>query len=284
MKILKVNELSTLSIIVSEQIESKNLHNFLRTSIKNHNLTTLKDSSYSFFYNPKNFTYEIIVYETLSTNTIAEPFVFMHSFISDDDRIKVLLCDNYFIIIQNNKLLILKKVNKIIKEEISLYIEQVYKINDFEIIEMKSDFYSKIKVKEGDIKMDSVYPLYNKKSFYIFILFTVMMFLGLVISLYISSVKFNHNVIKSVNAKTIPIIDYSYSLTHVVILFNSITLKNIQLKKVIYFNNQFQTTLLHKNKEYLLEFINTYKKNIYLKSLKYDAINDIYSLDISIEY
>ena len=278
-----IKELFTLSIRVSEKIESKNLHIFLRTSILNSDIITSKNSFYYFYYNSNTTTYEIIVFKRDIDKFLPEPFLLAENYLVKDNTIRVFLRDEYFLITQNHKLLIVKKVNKIEKEELSLYIKQVYKIRKFDIVDDVIDL-SNFQPK-NTTQSKQLFLLYPKKSFYYFCLFSISVLLLLCISIYLEKNKYNDVVIKRpIIQKHIVKLDNPSIVPFVTELFTYIKSKNIRIQQVYYINNQFKTTLMHSNKSSLLEFVNEFNKNISLKYFKYDEVKDIYMLDVSLEY
>ena len=284
MKTLNTNEIITLSIKVTEEIEEKSLHNFLRTSILNSNLFFSKNTYYYFYYNLNTFTYEIIFYEKLKEHIYLEPFLIVQNQAQNDDVIKVFFYNNNFIVSKNEKILILKKVNKIDIEEISLYVKQIYKIKEFEIIEILQEYLDALVIKKNLPVVNAFHPLYPPKSFYIFCTFLSTSLLAFVLILYfiyykednVKTIKHTQQIVN--NFSSDKIIDKTIEL------FKYIKLDHIIIDKVSYTNSKIKTILYHKKKSHLLSFTNRYTKNLHIKQLKYNDIRSMYSMEITVEY
>jgi len=289
MKILTVDDISTLSVKVTEKIEEKNLHNFIRTAIINSDFIITKYYYYHYYYHSKTFTYEIIFYEKLSSKTFLEPFFLINQYSNNSnyDDINVLLVKNYLMVTKHNRLLILKKVKKLDKEEISLYLQQIYKIKEFKIIEVSEEDFEKSIEKSSMIEVTGSYALYPKKSFYFFIVFIISSLFICFISIYVDYINVNNiaivkqPIVKEIENKTIT---SKNIIIQTIELFEYLKVKKIQIEKVVYSKNKIKTTLSHKEKSNLLEFVKRYKKNIHLKSLIFSEIKNIYTMDISFEY
>lgn len=284
MKTLNTSEISTVSIKVTEEIESRSLHNFLRTSITNSNLFFSKYTQYYFYYNSNTLTYEIIFYEKSSEGITLEPFLIVQKLNQNDDMVKVFLANDYFIVSKNNKLLIFKKVNSRNKEEISLFVKQMYKIKEFETIEITQDYLDSLVHEKYLPFIDEFYPLYPKKSFYIFCTFITVVSL-----IFIFMVYFNYYQENSVkNTKPIQQIVHSIqddkTMNKTIELFKYIKSNHIVIDKVTYSNSKIKTILYHKDKSHLLAFTNGYKENLHIKLLKFNDVKSLYSMEITVEY
>jgi len=284
MEILNINEISTLSIKVTEEITKKSLHNFLKTSIKNSNSYFSKNTYYYFYYNSNTLTYEIILYEKLSQKATLEPFLITQKLNQNDEVIKIFLVNDYFIVSKNTKLLILKKVNSIDEEEISLYVNQMYKIEEFEIIEITQDYLDSLAQEKCLFLNDGFYPLHPKKSFFVFSIFATASLFVLLFMIYSMYYKVEYinttKPIKEIVHKT----STEGTINKTIELFKYIKLNHITIDKVIYSNKKIKTILYHKKKSQLLSFANSYKKNFRIKFLKFNEIQRMYTMEITIEY
>jgi len=286
MKTLSIDCISTLSIKVTEEITKKSLHNFLKTSIINSNSYFSKNTYYYFHYNSNTLTYEIILYEKLSQNTILEPFLIVQKLNQTDDEVKIFLVNDYFIVSKNNKLLILKKVNSIDIEEISLYVNQMYKIQEFEIIEITQDYVHAI-VQEKHLCVgvkDEFYPLHPKKSFLVFSTFAISSLFVLLFMIYGVYYKEEYITTAKPILKSVHKVSADKTINKTIELFKYIKLNHITIDKVIYSNKKIKTILYHKKKSQLLSFANSYKKNFHIKFLKFNEIKRMYTMEITIEY
>jgi len=284
MKILDAHSLSTISIKVSEEIEAKNLLRFLRTTILNSQLLFTKESCFSYYYNASVLTYEIVLYEKLSQDISIEPFLFLEKN-KKDILLKVFITKTYFVITKNNQLLIFKKVNNSNKEEISSYIKEIYKIESFEIIQVSEDDIEELKLNITSNTMDHSYSLYPKKSFYLFVLFSMCIFTILLLSVYVTYYP-QKAIFEEISTKK----EISHFknrdkvMPDTIELFKYIKLNKIMIEKVEYSNSRIKTTLRHKEKIHLLNFANIYSKTLQIKLLKFDEVEELYVMEIIIEY
>ena len=194
-----------------------------------------------------------------------------------DDTIKVFLTNRYFIVTQNNKLLIYKKVENINKEELALYIQQIYKIQDFTI--------EIIDVIDISIKKNSniLYPLYSNNVFTIFLFFVLSIFFVLIGSVYLNYHYEETTLMIKKPIQNIKNNDY-LSIINITTFFDDLKSSDIQIKNLTYSKSTLQTILKHKEKAHLLHFAKRYKKIIHIKSLQFDFNKNIYCMEISIVY
>jgi len=183
MDTIQIDDISTLSIQVTEEIESKHIHTFLKTSILNDNPNVSKKTHYYFFYNQSNRMYEILYFEN-SLDTNVEVFDIVEKFNNNDNIVNVLISDSYFILCKNGKIIALKKIDDVKIEEIKLYIEQMYKIENFEVIVLTKKDTEQLESNSKNNSYNNCYNLYNKKSFYIFCSFLLTTFILFVIIVY----------------------------------------------------------------------------------------------------
>ncbi len=283
MKILNAKEINTLSIKVTEEINKKNLHSFLKTSIINSGLDISKNSYYYFYYNKYASTYEILFYEKVSESIVLEPFLVLEKYPKNCASVRVYITNDYFVIVQNNKLLIFKKVTTSDIDEISSYIKQIYKIEKFEMIQLSSKELSLLKQEGVSVSQEYFYPLYHKNSFRFFMIFSIFGFILLLGFLYIEN-----NKIK--NIKSTPIFSPQVKTQKRIsvgdkidVLFKNLKSYNIVIEKIEYENGKFQTIVYHKNKTDLLNFANLYINKIQIKTLKYDDSKKLYAMEVIIE-
>ena len=284
MKTLNTNEISTLSINVTEEITKRNIYSFIKTAILNNNVSVSKNTYYYFYFHSNILTYEIIFYEKTSDKITVMPFLITQKLNENDDIIKIFLVTDYFVVSKNNKVLIFKKVNSINLEEISLYVKQIYKIEEFKMIEVRQDYVKTITQGKDFVAKYDFYPLYPKKSFYIFSVFVILTLIGLILMIYTEYYKVKHvKTTKPVNNLVVKVSSNS-SIDKTLELFKYIKLNGIMIEKVSSSNKKIKTILYHHQKSQLLLFANTYKNKFNIKLLKYDDIKGMYSMEIVIEY
>ena len=283
MNTIQIDEMSTLNIQVTEEIESKNLHTFIKTTILNNNPKVSKNTCYHFFYNENNKMYEIVYFDNLS-NSRLELFDIVKKFNNNDNMIKVLISDKYFILCKNDKVLSLKKTNDVKIEEVKRYIEQIYKIKKCEFIVLTQKDKELFKVNNKNTVYDNCYNLYSKKSFNIFCLFFISTFIFFSIIVYFTFYEKEKTIKSSINNDvSIKIVPLNIS-KQVITLFNSIKNNNLIIEQISYNNDQLKTILYHQDKQSLLLFANNNYKKIDIKSLKYNEQKQMHQMEVNFEY
>jgi len=283
MKILNINDIQTLTIKVTEEINPKNLHLFLKTSILNSGLPFSKKSFYYYFYHLDLLTYEIIFYEKNAEDIFLEPFLLLEEYSKTDNSVKVYVTDSYFVVVKSSKVLVLKKITTLDMNEISTYIQQIYNLSNFELIQISNETLLDIAQQKRSLYMDGFYPLYSKKSFNIFLAFSLLGLFLLLIFLYIGNLE-TANKVTPIVQKKIQVKHKSDVMTQVDMLFKNIKSNTIIIEKINYENKQFQTILYHKEQKKLLDFANIYGAKIDIKTLKYEPTKKLYRMEVDIEY
>lgn len=283
MNTIQIDDISTLSIQVTEEIESKHLHAFLKTSILSDNSNISKHTYYYFFYNKNSKMYEILYFDNLS-NSRLELFDIVEKFNNNDNIVKVLISDAYFILCKNDKIIALKKTNDVKIEEVKFYIEQMYKITEFEFIVLTQKDKELLENKSKNSLYNHCYNLYNKKSFYIFCSFFIITFILFVIMIYFNFYQ-NNKILNTSENRVVSSKTAHISISKkVTTLFNSIKDNNIIIEEVSYDNNEVETILYHHEKSVLLLFTTKYHKKIDIKSLKYNEQKQMYQMEVSFGY
>ena len=283
MKILNINDIQTLTIKVTEEINPKNLHLFLKTSILNSGLPFSKNSFYYYFYHLDLLTYEIIFYEKNAEDIFLEPFLLLEEYSKTDNSVKVYVTDSYFVVVKSSKVLVLKKITTLDMNEISTYIQQIYNLSNFELIQISNETLLDIAQQKRSLYMDGFYPLYSKKSFNIFLAFSLLGLFLLLIFLYIGNLE-TANKVTPIVQKKIQVKHKSDVMTQVNLLFKNIKSNTIIIEKINYENKHFQTILYHKEQKKLLDFANIYGAKIDIKTLKYEPTKKLYRMEVDIEY
>lgn len=284
MKILDIKNISTLSIKVTEKIAKKNLLQFIRTSILHSELPFSKTSYFYFNYLPNSSTYEIILYDKSSNNIILEPFLLLNDLSKEKDLVQVYITENYFLVSKDNKPLILKEISDTSKDDVIIYLKQIYKIQEFELVYIKKEDINNLKNKDCTLKDYEQYSLYPQKSFTIFLLFLVSSFIVFISIIYmnfyyekvitpISKIKVESNIINNQNKPINTTID----------IFNDMIINDVQIDTISFVNNKLKMTLHSNSKTNLINFVSKYKKKVKIKSVKYDTSTTLHSMEVIIE-
>lgn len=287
MKILNADEIFTLSIKVTEPIGERYLLSSLRTAIKNNTPNTPKNCHFQFYYNAPTFTYEVIYYEKISDDIVLEPAIIIANKYTQksDEKIKVFVTDSYLIVTRNHEILIFKEITAIEDEEIVLYVKQIYKIDDFQLIRLSTK-----EIEELDSSIDipntnKTYPLDESKAFKVFTVLCASGLLFLGISIYFTYYTDDKSVILPIQNEMISQVNNKKMILNDTLkLFEDISTYKLRVEKINYRNHTVTTTFSHPKKSILLEFANLYKKKLKIKSLKYDESEKLYVVEVTIEY
>jgi len=282
MNTITIDDISNVSIQVTEEIKSKYLHSFLKTSILNNSSKLSQKTYYSFFYNEKTKTYEILYFEYNEESNI-EIFDVIEKFNHNDNIVKVLIDSTYFIVSKNDKLLAFKKITDVKIDEIKLYIRQMYGIEEFECIKVTEENKS-CPNKANKNKDYEYYSLYTKKSFFVFCLFFIISFFLFIATLYFESTSKNKELDTSIKREYINTNSRISISKKTIQLFEAIKENNILIEQVTYSNNQIKTIMYHKTKSALLEFTQKYNDKSNIELLKYNSSKKMYQMEISFEY
>ena len=294
MNIIKTKSIELLSIKVSEEINKKFIKEFIHTNILNSNIVINKNTKYFYKYIKFISTYEILVFDSSDTNIVLEPFLF-HSYYDDklDFNTDIFLNNNYFVIYQNNEFLMLKHIENLEKKDILTFINQTYKLKINNIIELNSEKIEGFKNSYKSDKNIKYYTFYTTNSYRYFLLFcfvTTLLFGYLIYEKIDNQTNHKNQIIKQNNdSNTLKIKDiYSDktkgTIVKMIEFFKYLKINKIDIKKVKYINNTLKTTLYHKEKESLLNLVSMYENKIVIKSIIYDKENQLFTMEVIIEY
>jgi len=271
MKILDTQKISHLSIKVSEKISHKNVLKFLRTSILNSTLSFNKTSHFYYTYIEFSSTYEIMVYDKVDQNTLLEPFLLKNMAPQNTQNI-VYVTDTYFVVYIQEELQFLKFISDTTVEDIAIYIEQLYGYKSFSFIFLSAEELELLKQKEYPLSHSIDIPLYENKSFPIFLTFFLIASFLFVSFLGLQTV--------DIQKSKLPIKIREEKSE----LFSYIQSHPLYIKKVFFINNTISTVLYDTQKENLLQITKKYKNQIKIKSMTYNNEKKLYSMDVIIVY
>ena len=283
MNIISIKEISILSVSVTEEIEYKSLHLFLQSSIKNSNFEVFQNTYYTFTYNKKSSSYEIIFYNKNSNDISLEPFLLFERYKKKDSITRLLVCKDYFVVIYKNRVLHLKKINKSKIEEIQVYVNQMYKISEFEVIEVSQDILDSLYTDNNIVSNIFFYPLYPRYSFVTFLIFTICTFIILILTLYFmdtNKITERENSVPLVQEETLS----SQIVNKSTEFFNQLKIDNIYIEHIGYKNNRAKIVLYHHSDKKLLDFSKKYVDVMKIKIIKYNEIKKQYIMEVVLEY
>ena len=264
-----VEELEIVEIEIDEEIEKKNLKDFISTSLKLKNINLPKNKKIILNYIEEFKTYQLILVEIEFKYLEIELFYKLYEQNNKNETI-AFLYKNYFLIFKNDKFYYLQRIEENIQSiELLNYLNKNFEIDIHNFISVNSeDLYLK-----DDLLNDKNYIEYFnlKKSYSFFIYITYLIFLLLIfIYFYFNQ---NENLPQNIQTFDSSSLEKEYK-------FNSFEEKSRKIIFKIYQNNlnlinfEFDTNIIK------IEVISQSKENIY----KFLEDKEIVFLSSSIDY
>jgi|GEM_PF-2866449 len=301
-EIIDSKAITTLSQKVTQEIDSKHLLEFIRTSILNSNIPTNKNTQYYYKYIKSSLSYEILIFQNNNTNNfILEPFIFLAFYDINEtvNSVDVFVSNGTFVLFKNQELLMLKNVENVSNEDIKIYVYQTYNIKIDNFIQIDKETIKQLKTKyllnnykKIDIKFHNII---ENKSFTFFIIFLTVTTL---LSLYILSTKMDNSNLKDFKANKSPQtvlvqnhfcklekIYNKHNLKNIektIELFKYLKLQGITLETFEYKSNKIYANIVDKQKKKLLDFITVYTEDIEINSIEFNEADSVFIMNIEI--
>ncbi len=147
-RVLKSNEIQTLSTKVTQQIHSKYLNDFVKTSLEENQISYENNSKYYSTFIEENLSYEIIVINSSKKeNIVLEPFIFQgyYNLTHTIQSIDLFLLNDFFVLYKNKQFITFKNIANASAEDVKLYISQIYHLTIDNIVVVDDNEYEKIK-------------------------------------------------------------------------------------------------------------------------------------------
>ena len=290
--------IKTLSIKTTEQIDSKHLHNFIITSIKNNNIKLEQKSFYYYTFKKETLSYEIIVFNSFEIKEfIFEPFLLLgyYDIKNKQNSSDLFILDNFFALFVNQNFITYKKIQNVNLDDIKLYLTQTYNISIDNIININRLEFRQIRAnyfinhhkhtlyKYIATKIDSSY-----KQFLFFVAFC-----GLVFT-YLAFGKITNTDIKTTTISKVSGVDKHYlalkkeylsfnkkPYEKTIELFKYLKLKKITILDFEYKDKKFDILIEHTRKENLMDFLTMYEEAT-IDSLIYIPATNKYQMKFNI--
>jgi len=292
------SNIKTLSIKTTEQIEKKNLHNFILTSINSNNITLTLNSFYYCTYIKASMLYEIIVFNSFNVDKfIFEPFLLMGFYDSKkkNNSIDLFILDNFFALYIDQNFITFKKIENVKLEDIKLYLTQTYNINIDNIIYLNKSEFRQIRANyfiNYHANTNFNYKLSTKDNSFlslnIFIVICSMIFIYFSYSK-IMATNDNYVVLKNLTPieKQYLSMKEKYSkydtkvFDKTIELFKYIKLYKITILNFNYKNYKLYISIMHQNKKNLFDFLTVYE-DATVKKLEYLEDKNKYNMILEI--
>jgi len=292
-EIIDFSKIQSFSVKVTEEIGEKYLLDFLRTSLENQ-IDVGKNSKFYYHYIFSSLSYEIIYFNESVKHSIPEPFIFIEE--CGVDTKELFITQNYFCLFDSKVLVLYKEIQNILQEDIQTYIEQLYKIKIDNVTVVDNKKYVQVKNKflsQTQKYSFNFHPLKKDNSFKIFSLYSVLIIIVFLFSLYVAINTNQHTIAKS---EDIPLYEKGYkklysiykkseekSINSSMEFFDYIASYNIFIEKLNYKNGTLNIILEDNNRKKLLQTISNYTKTIKVRSIQFDKSSNRYKMDIAID-
>lgn len=285
-----MDEFSTLSVTVTEEINFKKLPAFIQTQIKLHNIFVTKESYYYYCFIAEALRYEIIVFR--EKNSIFKSGIFFLSKFNCKGKYTLFILENLFCVYKKEKPLFIKKVSNISEEDIKSYIQQTYNITPFNVKYLDKQEIENL-VKNSDEKSkktveQKLYQIGSTNTFKYFIYYSFTIFIVCFFLVYdkvSSRYKLDTRTTFNKSKYTQEFISYTKhkkdkNLQILINFLNYLQKYNIKLKAIKYINNRTELHLLSVNKELLLKLLEYPNKKIELQSIQLEEISQVYLMKV----
>jgi len=284
-----MDQFSTLSVVVTEEIKPKKLTTFIQTQITLHNILTSKESYLFCSFIPEVLRYEIILFR--EKKSIYECGIFSLTKLCKEDEYTLFILEELFCVYKKDKPLFIKKVSNTPQEDITSYIEQTYNIipSNIKYIDNKElqALIEKDDISKKEIERN-VKKLKSSNSFRYFIYYTLTLFLILSFLLYDKIA--NRNTIEIANTfnknqYTQEFITYKKhskgnSIQTLINFINYLQTRNINLTAIKYINNKFELQLTNTSKEVLLKVLEYKNKKTELQFIQLKDETELYLMEV----
>jgi uncharacterized membrane protein len=286
--------INTLSIKVTERIESKYLTDFILTTIKNSDIQINQKSFYFFTFLKSSLTYEIIVFvDQEKKDFIFEPFLLLGYYYKkrSENSVDLFLLDNFFVLFKNQQFLTFKTIQNAKPDDVKIYLLQTYNIKIDNTIQIDQKESRQIRANYFVHYKDKINydygTLYKNNSFKLFQLFVLIS--TIVFGYFIYEKVNNTKQIKSIRKKDTTL-DIAYNrlknqykqhnikvIDKTIELFKYLKLNKITVELFDFNNNQINISLIHKDKKRLLDFLTIYD-TVDVKSIEFQKDKSNYKM------
>lgn len=295
---IKVENANTFLTKVSEEIDTKHIHNFVRTQIQSQNLTLDNNSVIFYLYLPSVNSYLISLVNSKTKNIALEPFVFLDFYIQNEENknsIDLFICKDFFALYDNKKLIYFNKIERgFLKNDIVKYINQTLKKqidNIYDIKDEKLELYKKSYVSniKKIVPINFILAKSSKSSLYFLTYLAIVIFMFSAyyvknyvkvdtnISLIENNIKLN-DIKKEYESLLLKYVDNQTVMASLVDLFYLLNENGIKLKNIKVSQGESQIIMFAENKNKLLDFLDYYDEDSTINHLKYIKEDNSYEM------
>ena len=299
--IIEASNIQIVSINVTEEINSKYLKQFLKTTLENNNINNDNNTYITHTFIENLNLYEILILKSDNENFIVDIDIFSkyYSLNTINNTTDLFITNNFFVIYRNKKLFIFKYFAKqSTLNDINLYIQQTYKItldNIYNITNKEFNHLKQLYINDKSyINMNSFYKINTNNIsslFFTYLFICTVLFGGFLYNIYVNKyTKLNYK-LQNIETKYKVLLQqhndkhkYTSPISSEIInLFKYLKLEHIKLKAIIYEKNKIKAILLHKNKKNLLDILTIYNQKIKVNKIDYIKDKLLYKMEVEIE-
>lgn len=285
------NEIKSLLIDVSEEIENKNLKKFIFTSSKLNNFEISKNDFVHINFISELKQYQVLTFPNCYKNTIFQIFELYYLDEKDLNKFDLYFNDDFFCLYKNGKFYYFQNLqSKIFIEELIEFINKKFSItlDSFKVIqketceELKNEYSKKAlknKLENFNIKNDYSFKIY---LFYILIIISYFAFY-----LYENQIKNEENETKIVEENQFDKLKKEHFFTSISLDFNNIVellgKYNLNLKSFEYKDNKQKVVLSSFIKSDIYSFFAELKDNLITQEVNYFENEKVYEAVIYVK-
>lgn len=293
----KLNYISNDHIInisrnTTEEIKQEYLEDFLKTTLLSSGYKLSNNSKIFYSYFKTAGIYEIYLIHNFKSNNLFLPCIFTK--IYDKTKNELFLSDNFFALFEKGKMKLFKELSQhISKDDILEYLQKRYQIGVDKIYQLSHQDIEKFK-QEYEKDKNRITPklLALQRGFKPILLLSYTLFLTTIFAFHYHFISPNIDT-STLHSKQLitlqkqynSLIDKAKDKTSIVIdTLQKIKQYNIKLRSIHLNKNKIHIFLNSKNKLHLLEFIESFQKNIKINKLGFDKKNKNFSLEAVVAF
>jgi hypothetical protein len=299
--IISFTNLNLISIEVTNKISSKYLNEFIKTSLKTHNISLEPHSKIFIKFIQEANIYEIYIINTLINNPFIMQQIFKSYYKKDNTiSIDIFITKDFFVVYKNKEFYLSKKNKQYTKNDIINYLKFTYKLQIDNIYMIDDEELKRLKQAFLNNSYNLEYISFNNHGYIYFLLYFLT---SVVFSAYIfyyqplkyskiqsqqpniisNDIKQLQNLKQQYKKLSTKVIKNKQLSKKIIELFNYLKLNKIHITKIEY-KQQLYITIVAKQKKFLYDFLAIYDKKIKIINLIKLEDNKNFSMDIQIEF
>ncbi|PUE65497.1 hypothetical protein [Arcobacter caeni] len=271
------NEIKSLLIDVSEEIENKNLKKFIFTSLKLNNFEISKNDFVHINFISELKQYQVLIFPNHYKNTIFQIFELYYLDEKDFNKFDLYFNDDFFCLYKNGKFYYFQNLqSEIFIEELIEFINKKFSItlDSFKVIQKKSceDLKNEYSKKALKNKLEN-FNIKNDYSFKIYVFYILIIISCFTFYLYENQIKNEENETKIVEENQFDKLKKEHFFTSISLDFNNIVelLKkyDLNLKLFEYKDNKQKIVFSSFIKSDIYSFFGELKDNLITQEVNY---------------